>query len=161
MKRWPGVDESPTETAIIQLLEAAGWGTAFRPMVYVTSARRSLQESGFHDYHVDGLAVDFGANSQYPKDELAGWLYQFTGYELELIHTTGNGSSGWYVKNGNKQSKGYYGTATEDAHVDHVHLAMNFTGVDRLSNDSIYKSEVKVYNAWVVANTTIREPDVL
>lgn len=149
MNRELGVIESSTETAVVQLLENAGWGTPFRPMVYVTSAKRSLQESGFHDLHVDGLAVDFGADSQGPKDALGDWLYPYAQYFLELIHETDQSSdAGKYVKNGQQVGTSFYGDATDDQHFNHVHLAMDDSGVSAMRQDPNYQNEVVAYQRW-------------
>jgi len=90
-----------------------------------------------HSYHYLGQAVDFGAGVSNPaevkaagftpqgaRDDFAKWWYQESKYLTELIHTKAGGG-GWYVKNGNRVPKGYYGTRTELAHKNHNHVAIS------------------------------------
>src|SRR5512147_1134348 len=52
--------------------------------VYITSG---LRHDGSGSWHNVDRAIDIGSNSQIEKDRLGRWLYQFSGNELELIHT--------------------------------------------------------------------------
>lgn len=92
--------------------------------VYVTSTTGGTHAVG--SYHYRGMAVDYGAATQAAKDRLGAWLYQYSEYILELIHTKAAGG-GWYVKNG---TKGYpYSSSLKREHINHVHVAMSLEGV--------------------------------
>lgn len=90
--------------------------------VYVTSTTGGTHAKG--SYHYLGEAVDYGASTQAAKDRLAEWLYQFAPHIRELIHTRANGTTGWYVKNGQKVSNSFYSPTLKREHVNHVHIAM-------------------------------------
>lgn len=118
MRIWDGVSLSATGREIVAIVDA---GYPGRNNVYVTSGIRN----GDPGYHGRGLAVDFGADSQGPKDDLAAWLYQYYSVMLELIHTRADGGSGWYAKDGGAVGGGYYGPATVQQHINHVHIAVD------------------------------------
>lgn len=96
--------------------------------MYVTS---NFRNNGYSDYHGatdDKGAVDFSAvmTSQGAVDrrDAAKLMIRYAQYQLELIHTTPFADdNGFYVKNGSVVGQGYYGGATEAAHVDHIHTA--------------------------------------
>lgn len=88
--------------------------------------------NGNWDWHVAGCAVDFAGSAEAMRDQ-AQWWYQFSGYLLELIHTTPfNTDHGFYVKNGSKVSETYYGAAVNAAHGNHVHVAGSDDQMNRL-----------------------------
>lgn len=96
----------------------------------VTSTKRN----GNFDYHDFGQAVDFAAiygtmprlQADSMMRDAAKWWYQFSGRLLELIHTTPfSTDNGFYVKHGSRVGPGFYGWATESAHLDHVHVAIS------------------------------------
>ena len=93
--------------------------------VYVTSTTGGTHSAT--SYHYKGEAIDVGSASQQYKDELAAWLYNFSSYITELIHTKAGDTGGWYVKNGNRVPHGYYGATIDLAHINHVHLAVATT----------------------------------
>lgn len=106
----------------------------------VTSTKRW----GNSDHHDFGNAVDFaaiyGTMSRARADRMmrdaARWWYQFSGRLLEEIHTTPfDDDNGFYVKNGSRVGPGFYGWATESAHLDHVHIAMSEYEATRLLNE--------------------------
>ncbi|MBB5869079.1 LysM repeat protein [Allocatelliglobosispora scoriae] len=89
------------------------------------------------DFHVDKKAVDFAlaqnAAGQKAMRDFARWMHQYSGYLLELIHTTPfSDDNGFYVKNGKKVSESFYGPATSAAHMNHVHVAANLDDAQRL-----------------------------
>ena len=94
---------------------------------------------GTWDWHVAGCAVDFGGNSAEEMRDVAEWWYQFADHLIEEIHTTPfSTNNGFYVKNGERVSPGFYGHQTEMAHQNHVHIAMseaNANGLLRYLND--------------------------
>lgn len=77
-------------------------------------------------FHYKGNAEDL-TSSPGNMQKLAGWLYGFSPYILELIHS---GGSGYFVKNGVKVPAAYYGAATVSQHYNHVHLAMTLSGIN-------------------------------
>lgn len=152
----PGVRFSPTEVAVVGMLNAAGLGDPayFGYKLYVTSALRTLgdgsgQTSTSPDHHTDGTAVDLGADDQAGKDAAAAWLYRWWNQYSELIHTRADGASGWYVKNYNIVPFAFYGRETTDAHVNHVHLAMTSSDVADMQHTPSYQTEVARYRAWI------------
>lgn len=78
-----------------------------------------------NDLHGQGMAVDT-ADSAANMVKLASWLYGYSPYLLELIHS---GGAGFFVKNGAKKGKAFYGAATVAEHFSHVHTAMNEAGL--------------------------------
>lgn len=85
-----------------------------------------------NDYHTYSMARDFyrpdwqttaGAAAQ---RDLAKWFYdKYPQYITELIHTTPfDTDNGFYIKNGRKVGPGFYGASVENAHKDHVHIAI-------------------------------------
>jgi len=84
---------------------------------------------GSWDFHVAGQAVDFAlpmtTDNQYKMREFAKWWQQFWPYLTELIHTTPFADDrGFYVKDKILRDQGFYGAGTEQAHLNHVHVAI-------------------------------------
>lgn len=77
-----------------------------------------------NDYHGKGMAVDT-ASTAGNMQNLASWLYGFSPYLLELIHS---GGPGYFVKGGKKVGSGYYKSVVAQ-HYNHVHTAMNQAGL--------------------------------
>lgn len=145
---WDDVTLSATELAIFNMIQDAGFGDTLIPDLVVTSAKRNPGDEGYSsDYHNTSpfLAIDFGANSQQAKDDFAAWLLPFKSYLVELIHTNGADTDGWYVKNYTRVFKGFYGDATESAHINHVHLAMYVSDVARMRSDPRYVAAANAY----------------
>lgn len=82
-----------------------------------------------NDYHGRGMAVDT-ADSADNMLRLASWLYGYSPFLLELIHSAG---PGYFVKNGAKKGRDFYGAATVADHYDHVHTAMNKAGLAKVA----------------------------
>lgn len=77
----------------------------------------STYRPGDPGYHGKHNAVDMASTPDNMR-RLAAYLYQYSTYELELIHS---GGPGYYVKNG---KRGYtYPAAIISQHRTHVHLA--------------------------------------
>lgn len=156
-----GVVFSATEAAIKALLESAGWGDTLFPGAVITSAQR---EPGAEGYASDNhntfpfTAIDFGGSNQAIKDQMAAWLYQFGQYFQELIHEFNSVTNqGLYIKNGVSMGWQYYGDTTDDAHLDHVHLAMTLAMVAQMQGDHAfqvyvvaYQNELRRRNSYVV-----------
>ncbi len=94
----------------------------------VTSAYKD--RIGSRDYHGQGMAVDT-ADSAQNMVRLASWLYGYSPYLLELIHS---GGAGYFVKHGARKGRGFYGAATVADHYDHVHTAMNRAGLNAVQS---------------------------
>lgn len=90
--------------------------------VYITSTTGGTHATT--SFHYRGEAVDVGSASQSYKDQLAAWLYKYSSHITELIHTNASDSGGWYVKYGSRKPHGFYGSTTDRAHINHVHLAV-------------------------------------
>lgn len=80
----------------------------------VTSSYRN-EPTSWHGYH---NAVDM-ASTTVNMINLAAYLYQYSTYLLELIHS---GGDGYFVKNGQRVTAAFYGSDVAD-HFDHVHCA--------------------------------------
>lgn len=85
--------------------------------------------NGKWDYHVAGQAVDFALpmteDGQRKMRDFADWWKQFWPYLTELIHSTPYlDDRGFYVKDKVLRDQGFYGSATESAHLNHVHVAI-------------------------------------
>lgn len=90
--------------------------------IYITATTGGTHATT--SYHYRAEAIDVGSASQVYKDQLAAWLYKYSSHITELIHTKSSNRAGWYVKNGVRRGKGYYGGTLERAHINHVHLAV-------------------------------------
>ena len=131
---WPPLSSSRNSNVVTRQLVDYG------PQVGITFSPNDNGRAGTGtDYHTYGMAVDFYApsgstNWHERQRDFAKWLYDhYSGYLLELIHTTPfNTDNGFYVKNGGKVQPGFYGAATEQAHVDHVHVAMDMANAKAL-----------------------------
>src|SRR5882724_5712354 len=114
--RWADVQESVTQTAIIQLMTDVGWGDIY-PNIYVTSAKRDPGAEGYaSDFHntYPYQAVDFSWIDISGRDIIAIWWYKYSGYMLELIHENDpDTDAGWYVKNGIRVGSNFYGDTTD------------------------------------------------
>lgn len=131
MNTWSNVRLSATDRIIVKIAERYEKVT----QIYVTSAMDGDHgPSSFH--YPPGKAVDFGfgGTAQPARGrDFAKWWYQYSGYLLELIHTTPfSTDNGFYVKYGQRKGPGFYGTATEQAHRDHVHVAMTMSNAVKL-----------------------------
>lgn len=82
-----------------------------------------------NDYHGRGMAVDT-ASSADNMVRLASWLYGYSPYLLELIHS---GGKGYFVKGGEKVGANSYRSVI-DQHFSHVHTAMNQAGLNAVAN---------------------------
>lgn len=129
------VEASPTSQAQRNLIEAVRKANLPFP-VRVTSTTR-----GTNDYHGQALAVDFAVGSSMTTDnslkmrQLARVFIKYPGQLLELIHTTPfTDDNGFYVKNGSVVGEGYYGAATNAAHLNHVHVAASNAGSAAILN---------------------------
>lgn len=100
--------------------------------------------AGANGYHGTHNAVDFGG-SQGTQRYLAAYLYQFSAFILELIHTDpGVRGGGFYVHNGQKVPQSFYNGPDVDnprsniieGHRDHVHCAMTMSGLRAASANS-------------------------
>lgn len=78
----------------------------------------STYRPGDPGYHGSMNAVDMASSAQNMKD-LAAYLYQYSAYLLELIHSNGD----FFVKNGKRVDAAFYGAQTVSEHFDHVHCA--------------------------------------
>lgn len=112
--------------------------------IYATSANdgdHGPRPNGSHHYGLSyngspTAAVDFGAydkvgvaKGQERMRDFSKWLEdKVPGYRniVELIHTTPYSTdNGYYVRNGAKLGSSGYGSSTNAAHANHVHLAMS------------------------------------
>jgi hypothetical protein len=96
--------------------------------LYITSSYRPYDTGSHHGY---GNAVDIASaypSNPGPMKDVARWLYQYSGYLTELIHTNGN----YFVKNGSRVGKSFYGSKTRANHWNHVHVAMTSAQANRL-----------------------------
>lgn len=105
--------------------------------MYVTSNFRNNGYSDFHGATDDKGALDFSAvmteAGARDRQAAARLVYQHYGYLLEMIHTTPfSDDNGFYVKNYQRVNPGYYGTATEQQHLDHIHVASAMGKLDQL-----------------------------
>lgn len=74
-------------------------------------------------YHGSQNAEDLASSTE-NMAQLAAYLYQYSPYLLELIHSDQNQSGGgWFVKNGERVNANYYGAKTVSEHYNHVHVA--------------------------------------
>lgn len=94
---------------------------------------------GRWDYHVGGQAVDFAVpmtdEGQRQMREFAKWWAQFSGYLTELIHSTPFlDDRGFYVKDKVLRDQGFFDSATENAHLNHVHVAIKDADATALLN---------------------------
>jgi hypothetical protein len=96
----------------------------------VSSTYRS---NGGTDWHGTHNAVD-SYSSAANMDKLAAYLYQYSPYLLELIHTSGNGG-GFYVKNGVRDYA--YSAAIKQEHANHVHIAATLSGLRAASDGKL------------------------
>lgn len=90
----------------------------------VTSGLRNT-----NDLHGKGEAVDTADTAQ-NMVRLASWLYGYSPYLLELIHS---GGSGYFVKNGQKKGADFYRSVIAE-HYSHVHTAMNQAGLNAVQS---------------------------
>jgi tape measure domain-containing protein len=111
-------DNTPSASAIIRM--AKSFGIPFS----VTSTTRAPGALGYNgDYHQQGKAVDFVSPNM---AKLAAAFYKYSGSLLEEIHS---GGSGYFVKNGKRVGRDYYG-AEVAKHYDHVHIAATAAAID-------------------------------
>lgn len=106
---WTG-DIGTSSIAEIQAL-ARSSGIAF--------SATSTYRPGDPGWHGTMNAVDM-ATSTDQMARLAAYLYQYSAYLLELIHS---GGDGYFVKNGERVTASYFGAQTVSEHYDHVHCA--------------------------------------
>ena len=85
----------------------------------------STYRPGDPGWHGTMNAVDM-ATSTDQMARLAAYLYQYSPYLLELIHS---GGDGYFVKNGERVSASYYGSETVNGHYDHVHCASTLSAL--------------------------------
>lgn len=91
----------------------------------------SSYRPGDPGYHGKSNAVDM-ATSTTEMAKLAAYLYQYSPYLLELIHS---GGSGFFVKNG---VRGYdYGATIRSQHYNHVHCATTLSALKAASGGGL------------------------
>ena len=76
-------------------------------------------------YHGKMNAVDM-VTSTVSMVTLAAYLYQYSAYLLELIHS---GGDGYFVKNGKRVDRNFYGDTIVAQHYNHVHCAATISGL--------------------------------
>lgn len=108
----------------------------------ITLAVVSSYRPGDRGLHGSQNAVDFAGSADAMR-QVAAYLYQYSPYLLELIHTnyTVEGG-GYYVKNGEKVPQSRYdgpdittGGNIIKGHVNHIHLAATMSGLRAASAD--------------------------
>lgn len=99
-------------------------------------------------YHYKGNADDL-TSSPGNMQKLASWLYQYSDYILELIHS---GGPGYFVKNGKRVAASYYGAATVSQHYNHVHIAMTISGIAAAKAKSSSQSGTVTTDQLALAN---------
>ncbi len=135
--RWPSADIGPIGELIARVIELY---PGDKQQLYITSGRDSLDEHGYGSHHNENrnrwnnsptAAIDIGFNNVEPVGRaFAGWLQgSFTSDMVELIFT---GVVSHYVKNGNAIAG--YGPLTNEAHRNHVHLAMSAATAQHVLN---------------------------
>ena len=139
MNAWSEVKFGPTGTKIRELISHY----PHADKLVITSALRTTPDhhGGLYYGGSPTAAIDvshavqwYSAEGRRDMRDFAKWCEdKVPGYKniVELIHTTPyNTDDGYYVKNGVKRPPGYYGSATEAAHANHVHIAMSAKQVD-------------------------------
>lgn len=96
--------------------------------LYITSAHRGNSNADYHeDTGVNGaldIAGPMTDQGQQDMRDAAAIIVKDATYLLEEIHTTPYPTdNGFYVKNGQVVGPGFYGPATENQHLNHIHLA--------------------------------------
>ncbi|NKY60345.1 transglycosylase SLT domain-containing protein [Nocardia flavorosea] len=86
------------------------------PGAILTSGQRFVDVGSGYDLHMQGKAIDLAG----PMDEIARWIYDTYPQSAELIHWPLNGWS-----NLDEGKPFDFGSATNEAHRDHVHWAAN------------------------------------
>jgi hypothetical protein len=130
IKLWDSVRIGPVGQSIVDIF---AYYYPKHAEIYVTSAMDSNHGAVSHHYGLEyggspTAAIDFGVGTKAAMGrDLAKWIEdEFYDQCVELIHTTPfDTDDGFYVKNGQKVPQGYYGPGTEQAHANHVHLAMS------------------------------------
>ena len=129
---WPPASGSRNSNTLIRQLAKYGPGS----MTFSPNDNGRPGDGG-SDYHSYGMAVDFySPSSQAAMRDFAKWLYDnYSSSLLELIHTTPYSTdNGFYVKNGKKVGWNFYGAATNNAHLNHVHVAVDKASAQALLN---------------------------
>jgi hypothetical protein len=107
--------------------------------MYITSGNRGTSGRDYHEDTGSNGAMDVAA----PMDDAGQRVMQAASrlimrdkdLFLEVIHTTPfSDDNGFYVKNGREVGPGFYGAATEAAHLNHIHLATSETMGSQLIN---------------------------
>ena len=84
-------------------------------------------------YHGSQNAEDLSSSTE-SMAQLATYLYQYSPYLLELIHSDQNQpGGGWFVKNGRRVDANYYGAKTVSEHYNHVHVATTLSALQAAS----------------------------
>lgn len=94
----------------------------------VTFSVTSSYRPGDPGYHGSSNAVDM-ATSATQMVKLASYLYQYSPYMLELIHS---GGPGFFVKDGQRDYR--YPSDIVAQHFSHVHAAMTLSGLRAASD---------------------------
>lgn len=95
----------------------------------------STYRPGANDFHGKQNAVDM-ASSAGNMNKLAEYLYQYSPYLLELIHSDmGAPGGGWFVKNGVRGYK--YPADIVSQHYNHVHCAATLSGLSAASTGKL------------------------
>ena len=102
----------------------------------VTSTFRD--EAG--SYHQTSNAVDM-ASSAGGMAELASYLYQYSAYLLELIHS---GGGGYFVKKGRRVTANFYGDSIVADHYNHVHCAATMSGLQAAGGGTLVIPEASL-----------------
>lgn len=116
----------------------------------ITFTVTSTFRAGDPGYHGKSNAVDM-ASSTASMDRLAAYLYQYSPYLLELIHssTAGPDNGGWFVKNG---VRGYhYPADIVSQHYNHVHCATTMSALQAASS-----GKLAIPAGTVTAATTLK-----
>jgi len=96
-------------------------------VAFTTTSTYRNEPGSWHNY---SNAVDM-ASTTAGMVQLAAYLYQYSPYLLELIHS---GGSGFFVKNGQRVTADFYGAQTVSEHYDHVHCAATVSALLAASN---------------------------
>lgn len=84
-------------------------------------------------YHGFQNAEDLTSSTE-NMAQLATYLYQYSAYLLELIHSDQAApGGGWFVKNGKRVDANYYGAKTVSEHYNHVHVATTLSALQAAS----------------------------
>lgn len=96
--------------------------------ISVSSTVRTDDPGSWHYYQ---NAVDMVASTA-SMVVLAAYLYQYSAYLLELIHS---GGDGYFVKNGERVSRAYYGDTIVAQHYNHVHCATTMSALQAIASN--------------------------